>query len=350
MDREMNEVINSNEEYEKPFTERIKESASHLRPYLKILWAHRFKIMLINVIANLVILLYLLFLAKPYYKSTITILPDYGMKQGLGGLGGLASLAGVNVGEGPPTAIYEKILISESVLGSVIYTKYLTEEYRDSVNLIQYFDIELEKKFDPDVQERRQFLKAYDLFIKSIIQTDLDKTTGILDITITMPESRLSAEVANNVIESLDKYIQTTRKSNAIYRRLYLEKRNNQIEDSLRNAEEALKLFRFQNKIIGQSPELLLEDSRLQRKVELYQNISVQINQQLELARIEEIKDTPIVNLKEKAKEPVIKSGPQRIKLFIVFALIVGLFVGTFFAFRDQLKQYYNIIRTELTG
>lgn len=344
----MNIENSKQEEAKKPFAHRLREFMGDLRPYKERLWPHRYKILKINALANVIVLLYLLFLTHPYYKTTITILPEYGTKSSLGELGGLASLAGINLAEGASTLIYQNLLTSESVLGPVIYGNYLTKEYKDSVNLIQYFDIEVEKRDDPDVQKRRQFLKVYNLFRNAIIQTDLDRMTEILDITITMPESKLSAEVANNVVASLDQYVQTVRKSNAIDRRLYLERRNSQIEDSLRNYEEALKTFQIQNKIIEQSPELVLQQSRLMRNVELYQAINIQINQQLEIARIDEIKDNPIINLKEKAKDPVVRSGPPRRNYFIFLIILVGISVTSYFVYRDQLKEYINIVKTEL--
>jgi uncharacterized protein involved in exopolysaccharide biosynthesis len=344
----MNEGNSTQEAPQKDFADRLREFVDALRPYIKRLWPHRYKILKINLLADVIILLYLLFLTKPYYKTTITILPEYGTKASLGGLGGLASLAGINLAEGTSTVIYQNILSSESVLSPVVYAHYLTKEFKDSVNLIQYFEVEVEKRDEPDVQERRQFLKVYNLMKNAIIQTDLDRMTEILDITVTMPESKLSAEVANNIVESLDEYVQTVRKSNAIDRRLYLERRNSQIEDSLRNNEEALKTFQIQNKIIEQSPELVLQQSRLMRNVELYQATNIQINQQLEIARIDEIKDNPIINLKEKAKDPVVRSGPPRRNYFIFLIILVGISATSYFVYRDQLKEYFNIVKTEL--
>lgn len=339
--------FSSKGEPEKSSAEKLKKFMDDIRPYVEIVWGKRIKIIKVYAIVIVLILIYLLFIAKPYYTTTITILPDYSTASSLSGLGGLASLAGVKIGEGPPSEIYQNILASESVLGPVINAKYQTERYKDSVDLIRYFDIELENTYSPDVEKRRQFLKAYERFTKQIMKTDLDKLTDILDIIITMPESKLSADVANNVAESLDRYVQTQRKSNATDRRLYLEKRNTQVEDSLRASEDALTTFLDQNKVIMQSPQLLEGQSRLQRKVDLYQTIYLEINQQLELARIDEIKDNPIVNIKENVKEPVIKTGPHRVILFILFAFLAGIFVILFFVYQESMKRYLNLIRLE---
>ncbi len=57
--------------------------------------------------------------------------------------------------------------------------------------------------------------------------------TKILNVTVTMPEAQLSADVANKLVESLDLYIRTQRKSYATEQSFYLEKRTSQIKDSL---------------------------------------------------------------------------------------------------------------------
>ena len=87
-----------------------------------------------------------------------------------------------------------------------------------------------------------------------------------------MPEGQLSADVANKLAQSLDLYVRTQRKSYATEQSFYLEKRTSQIKDSLVIAEDKLKNFREQNRITAQSPNLLLEQGRLMRNVEILAN------------------------------------------------------------------------------
>ncbi len=148
-------------------------------------------------------------------------------------MSGIASLAGVSVGAGSPTEIYQALISSEAVLSPVIYAKYKTEEYPDSVNLIQYFEIEPKNSLSPDLQKRNMFLKEFKDLQKARLATDVDRMTKILTVTATMPEAQLSADVANNIAESLDNYIRTKRKSYASEQRLYIEKRLGQVKDSL---------------------------------------------------------------------------------------------------------------------
>ena len=330
---------NTNPEIEdnRSFEEKFKDFVEKIKPYKEKLWAVRKKFLLVNFIVLILALAYLLFLAKPYYESTVTILPEYGSKSNLlSQLSGLAELAGVKVGESAPTEIYQNLISSETVMRDVIYAKYKTEEFPDSVNLIHYFEIESSDK-DPVIQKREEFLKLYKNLVKSKISTDVDRMTKILNVTVTMPEAQLSADVVNNLVKSLDRYIRTQRKSNATEQSFYLEKRTKQIKDSLNIAENALKNFREQNRITSQSPNLLLEQARLARNVEILQTVYVELTKQLEIAKIDEIKDAPVLNVKEFAKDPVKKAGPKRAISLIVIMFFSVLITSVYFLYKDNL-------------
>ncbi|MBK9284676.1 MAG: hypothetical protein IPM51_10225 [Sphingobacteriaceae bacterium] len=320
----------------------FKNLIEKIRPYVKHLWEIRKKLFIVNGVVAVILLVYLYLIANPYFESTVTILPEYGSKSTtLSGLSQLASLAGVRVGEGAPTEIYQNIILSETVLGSVIYAKYRTEEFNQPVNLIQYF-----LKGDTiKYSERKNFLKIYEMLVKYKLRTNLERFTRILTLTVTMPESKLSAEVANKIAESLDLYVRTKRKTYASEQSFYLEKRTAQVKDSLSLAEEKLKSFREQNRVILQSPALLLQQGRLMRDLEILNAVYIELNKQLEIAKIDDIRETPIVNIKEWAEDPVIKTGPKRVNNFITIMFFSVLLSGLFYVFQPQLKHYYAMVK-----
>src|ERR1035438_2054315 len=325
--------------------EKIQNFIEKLRPYILKLWDKRKKLLIINGVVLIITLLYLLFIVKPYYESTVVILPEYGSKSNMfSQFSGLASLAGVNVGTGAPTEIYQNILESESVMAPVINGRYLTKEYSDSVNLIQYFEIDAKDK-NPEIQKRLRFLLVNKLLIKTLISTDLDRMTKILTIKVTMPEAQLSADVVNNLVESLDQYIRTKRKSYATEQRYYLEKKVEQIKDSLSICETKLRDFREENRMIVQSPNLLLQQGRLMRNIEIQQNVYIELTKQLELAKIDEIKDAPILNIKEIAQNPIIKAGPKRMNMLILILFFSVIASCSYFLFEDIIKKTYKYIR-----
>lgn len=318
---------------------KLIERLVKLKPYLIKIWNKKYSFILINLFLNLLFVLYLLFLVEPTFETNLTILPEYGSKSTyLSQLGELASLAGVKVGEAAPTEIYKNIIFSEVVLEQVVYAKYQTKKFPHKVNLIEYFKIKTDNSLPLKLQERYKFIKLYDFLIKKRIEANVERTTKILTLRVIMPESVLASEVANNIVESLDNYIKTKRKSYAFYQRDYLEKRISQVRDSLNNAEDRLRLFREKNRIVINSPTLILEQGRLVRSAEILQTVYIELNKQFELAKIDEIKNTPVINLKESAKEPLIKTGPQRVMLAIFFGLIILILTSIYYIFQESIK------------
>ncbi len=198
---------------------------------------------LFNGIVMVLALLILLFVVKPYYTSTITILPEFGRKTTFSNLSDLAAMAGISVGESAGTDIYQDLIYSESVLQKVIYTKYTTEEFDKAVNLIEFFDYEVDEDDPEDIGERRVFLEVFKNLTKKRITSSLDRKTRILTVNVTMPESKLSSEVANNILTQLDDYLRTKTKTYAKEQRFYIEKRVKEVRDSLTIAENSLKII-----------------------------------------------------------------------------------------------------------
>ena len=224
-------------------------------------------------------------------------------------------------------------------MSPVIYAKYKTEKFLDSVNLIQYFKIKPNKSLPANLQKRQEFLTSYKA-LNANISTDIDRMTKILTMTVKMPEPELSANIVNNIAESLDNYIRTKRKSYASEQRDYIEKRLFQVKDSLTIAENTLKDFSEQNRMVMQSPELMLQQARLARKVQIIGAVFIELSKQLEIAKIDEVKNTPVLNIKELAKDPILKAGPKRLNSLILIIFLSAIFSIAYFISKDALKKY----------
>ena len=328
------------------FEMKLQETVEKVRPFLRNILALRKRYLIINGIVLALTLAYLIFLSEPFYDSTVIILPDYGGAKDamLGSLGGLASLAGVSVGQVSPNEIYQNLISSEAVLAPVIYAKYKTEKYTDSVDLIQYLKVKPDKSIPAALQKRAMFISLYKEMIKGRIVADVDKMTRILTITVEMPEARLSAEVVNNITQSIDNYVRTKRKSFASEQRQYIEKRLMEVKDSLSNAENKLMYFKEQNRMTMQSPALMLQQGRLVRTTEIMNAVYIELSKQLELARIAEVKDTPILNVKEFAQNPVIKKGPSRLSFLVIIMFLTVSFSSIYYGFRSNIKKFTQIL------
>lgn len=331
---------------EKSLKESAEDFIVKIKPLIKRLWEKKKVFITFNSVVLVLTVLYLLFLVQPYYQSSITILPEYGnTSSSMSRLAGLASMAGINVGETSPVQVYEHLTKSESVLEPVIYKKYKTEEFDQPVNLIEYFEIEVDEDLDPDLQKRAMMIELYVSLSEEVISTEIDRTTEILTITVELPEKRLAADVANTIAKSLNNYVVTQRKSFASEQRDYLRKRIVEIEDSLRLAEDKLKNFKEENRVITQSPQLQLQLARLTRNVEITNQIYLELKTQIELVKLDEVKDTPVINVKESAGIPIEKAGPNKKLNLIVIMFFSVLFSFLYIILKPDLIDLYNKVK-----
>ena len=336
-----------------PWDKRLQNHLNFLMPYALRVWEKRKNWLIANAIGAVVIILGLLLFAKPYYDVSVVILPDYGGKLGsaaaAGALSGLASsISGISL-KADPNEIYQNIVMSESVLAPVIQKKYLTEKFKDSVNLIQYFEIDPDDELQSPLRERKQLLKTIDIFLKGRLKTDVDFTTKILTVTVRMRESMLAADVVNNIVESLDLYVRTQRRSNAFYQREYLEKRIKEVADSLAYFEESLRRNKEQNLSSNATPRLALEAARLSRTVDLYQSNYSMLEQQLELVKLDEIKDAPVLNVQEYVGDPIIKTGPSRLKWLVVLMVLYNIVMTGILVFSPEIQKGWAIIKDSIS-
>jgi uncharacterized protein involved in exopolysaccharide biosynthesis len=337
----------TSEDLQKSFFDVLTDFIIKIKPHIALLWSKRKQLVLVNGGVGVITVLLLYFYIKPYYQSTVTILPDFGNKSSdmLGQFSGLAAMAGVNVGGDVSTQIYQNLIMSETVLSEVIYRKYETKEYDKPVDLIEYFNIKPDKSLPDTLQKRKMFLLMYEALAKGRIFLTYEIKTKILTVMVDMPEAKLSSDVVNAVVASLDQYVRTQKRSFATEQRKYLVSRVQQIKDTLTLCEDALKSFREKNRQVTQSPELLLEQNRLMRNVEIQQTIFIELTKQLELVKLAEVKDVPVVNVREYAKDPVVKTGPKRVMtlaeiLFFSFVCSAGWILG-----REHVYMFIKKIR-----
>jgi uncharacterized protein involved in exopolysaccharide biosynthesis len=251
-------------------------------------------------------------------------------------------MAGVNVGaEGSLIKLYPTIIKSEAVLKDVIYAKYKTEEHRDSVNLIQYWELK-EKKPGGAYEDALTALR-------NGLDVSMDLKTSILTMSLETKEPRLSADIVNNVLDGLDKFILTKRTTSASEQRKFIEGRLVEVKKDLTNSEDALKDFRERNSQV-RSPQLLLEQGRLERDLQINNTLFIELKKQYELAKIEEVKNMPVINVLDRARAAVYKDRPRRSVIVIVTFMLVIAGVVTYLIVqkyhRTDILQWIQKVKT----
>ena len=302
---------------------------------VKTLWNGKKFILIFTSAITILSIIYSLSLPN-YYKSSTVLLPESSNK-GASGLSGLAALAGINVGGGESSiALYPTIIKSETILKNIIYKKYQTEEFSNPVNLIEYWEIE-------DTNRAKQ----YEIALKTL-KTELEiswdnKLGGITTISISTKEANLSAEIVNQIVLELDDFLRTKKTTNAGNQREFIETRLEEVKRDLTSSENRLKEFRERNRQVF-APQLLLEQERLLRDITINGTLYSELRKQYELAKIEEIKNIPVLNVMDPARPNAMKDKPKR-STIVLGTFIISLLgaVGFVFAkniFGDKFKDF----------
>jgi len=221
---------------------------------------------------------------------------------------GLAAQLGVTVpgtSIGDPVKFYAEVAKSRDVLREVALTEYRFASAaggEDSVrgNLLALFRIRGKTQEDAMRRVLNRLAKQVD------VTTNRD--AGLVRVRVVTPWSELSVLINRRILGLIDTANLVRRQSQAGAERRFIETRLTAAQAELESAERDQERFLAQNRQYQSSPQLLLEFNRLQRRVDLRQQVYATLAQGYEQARIDEVRDTPqltIIDRPEGSARPV---------------------------------------------
>jgi len=289
-------------------------------------------ILLVPFITVFLTFTYVQFIQQPKYQSWATVLLPENKAGSLGAIAGFASQFGVNVPTDASADLSSPSLFPE-LLGSRIFAekildkKFYTEEFGKELSLLAI----LTHGDEPPKVEKNTLVTQALASLKGILKFEQDSPSTFSVITVTVTEPLFAKNLADVVLaelESLNRYFksQTVNEKTA-----FIDQRITSVEGDLETSEQALKAFNEQNRQIS-SPALQLEQERLARDVEIQKGIYLTLKQQLELAKIEEVQETSVVQILDR---PQIALGPsnKRLKLMVFLAGVLGIGLGIILGF-----------------
>ena len=242
------------------------------------------------------------------------------------------------------------IIESRRLKKNIVNKLWNSQSYKTKINLISYWEIDEDKiniisklinsffKNDTINVKDKHIEKAIEKLEERIIFEELD--SGLLQVKVLMEEPQLAADIANYIALFVENYISTDITLKSTKYREFIEDRKEIAKKDLSSSEEKLTLFRKNNPIALDTPDLQLTRLRLIRDLEVNQEMYMTILTQYEIAKMDESKDKPIINILDVADPAVEKHSPKRLKLFVVSTLL-GLIIGLLYIYT---KNIYNNI------
>jgi uncharacterized protein involved in exopolysaccharide biosynthesis len=261
----------------------------------------------------------------PFYVATATIYPAAsGSPLGSFGFAGIASLVGnlgMPQGGGSQFPIYESVIHSRELLEQLLPTP--VPAGGSQRPLLDHLEID-----EPDPALRA--IIAIEV-VRENLSYETDKKTGIVAIGYRDRDPSVAAAVANRVLELLNHFDISTSTGQASERRKFVEARLEDAKAGLLQAEARLARFSEENLRIGNAPDLLLAQARLQREVAIEQEVYLALRKEAEMARIDEQRSIPVVNVLDHAVAPPLPAGPSLVRNTALGGIVGVLLTATMF-------------------
>lgn len=284
----------------------IAEDEINLLDLLIVLAKHKKMILSVTFAAALIAVGITLLMAK-IYTGTAKILPPQQNQSSasalLGQLGGLAGLAGGAMNIKNPADMYIAMLKSRTLNEKIVRRFDLQQVYQAKTLTDTLTALEGSSTFSAGKD-------------------------GVISVEVSDLEPKRAADMANAFIEELAKLMQNFALTDASQKRVFFEQQMKQAKDKLTDAEIHL----------DKTPNTSLQYLDAVRDLKYQEAIWEILAKQFEVAKLDEAKDFPLIQVLDKAIPPEKKSKPKR-SLIVILATLVAFFLAVIWAFVREAMQ-----------
>tara|TARA_B110000003_G_scaffold9763_1_gene10055 strand:- start:603 stop:1679 length:1077 start_codon:yes stop_codon:yes gene_type:complete len=321
---------------------------------LKKIYLEKKFILKISILASLFGVVYALFQPNEFTSST-TFIPQLssGVKTGGSSLSGLASLAGINMGnmesssEFPPSlypqvvngAPFKLDLLSNKIKLNnelVLVKDYLEKNIRINIfRIIKKYTIGLPSLIWSSFTNKDEIKPLNDSEIYSISQEDKDlfewlntslslsinEKEGFISISYTDTNKNVAAQITQISQKLLQEKIIEFKNKSSKEMLDFATKQYSDKKESYEKLQDERAVFVDKNINISSS---LFQNklSRLESEVNISESIVQQLASQVEQAKLQVNKDTPVFTTIKPVTIPFERSGPKRSLIVIIFAFL----------------------------
>ena len=326
----------------------------------KTLWGGRKTILISLTICTILGLAIALLTPKQYTVTTVMVPQASTDKKS--GLSSLASMAGIDLGSAQTGEVspllYPKIVSSNPFMLELMNTPVHFSEVDTLVSVFTYYTevakpgiIGSIKKYTlglpgvilsairkpkeeltiPGEDSNKPLYLTKDQYElkKSLVEKinlQVDKKEGYLTLTVTMPEALAAAEVAQKAQALLQAYITRFKVEKSQAELDFIQERYNEARGIATREQYSVAADqdKFKN-LVSQVPQV--STSRKQMDYTISNSVFQELAKQLEQAKIQVAKDTPVFTIVEPVTIPTEDAGPSGLKTLIIW-IFLGMMIG----------------------
>lgn len=307
------------------------------------------------------------------YTASSMFVPQMSEGQTNPSLGGLASLAGINLSAilGSNTQEISPSLypqIAESVpyrLALLDATLEPNTSFRDYflaqsdgtsiLSLLKKYTLGLpglllnkqdNKNVNSDnslFQITKQDKELFD-FLSQVISIDVDDQEGLVSISVELADPRAAAQLAQTATDLLQRNIISFKSLNARNNLDFIKRQYESKRKEFEEIQDSIAIFKDQNLNITST---LYQNQliRLESQFTVTSSVFKELAGQVEQAKIQVNKDTPIFTIIEPVSVPLERSKPKRTLIVIIWTFLGGVFSITWVLVKLPIQQIIKEIR-----
>lgn len=296
------------------------------------------------------------------YTVSVTLSPE--VSGGNSGSSGLASMAasflGANVGSTSPDALNATlapdIVASTPFLLELLDARVVSQNQKIDTTLTAYLDEQkspwwsyimavpgmaiggIRSLFNKEEEASKDSIQSGTIQLneedaaklgglKKAILAEPDKKSGIITLTVTLQDPKITATMADTVVSKLQQYIIAYRTRKAKEDCEYLEKLYKERQQEYYDTQRQYAHYVDANSnMVYQST--MAERERLQNDMSLAYQVYSQVAQQLQVARAKVQEEKPVFAVVEPAVVPLYPSGTSKKVIVIGFVFLAVVFTG----------------------
>jgi uncharacterized protein involved in exopolysaccharide biosynthesis len=229
-------------------------------------------------------------LSKPQYSATAAFAPQNN-DASRSGVSAFAGQFGLSLPGSiqSQSQLYAELLRSRAILDPIVRDTFTVTEIGRRGTLVQI------ARITGDSPEKIAERGAE--WLVNATRTSVDAQTSTLSLRVSTEYRSLSLALVQDLLRRVNEFNVKTRQSQATAERIFVEQRLALARDNLVVAEARLKSFLESNRQLGNSPELVFARDRLQRELDMRQQLANALAQSYEDASIREVRDTPVITI-----------------------------------------------------
>ena len=330
----------------------------------KTFWKGRWTVIVTLLLGGVIGVFVAMTTPNEYTATTIMVPQTSGKSSSMGSLGGLAALAGIDLNSASQSGdmspiLYPKILSSIPFKLELMNTPVQFKDFEKPISLFDYiaknkktstlgtlkkYTIGLPgvialaikgEKPKPELPKRvrnQPIMLTEDQYrvskaLDNIISLEVDAKQGYLTLTVVMPEALVAAQLAQKAQELLQQNITDFKIQKAKEDLEFIQGRYNEAQAKANGYQINIAQKTDQYKDLTSAvPQV--QATRVQTKYGIASTVYQELAKQLEQAKIQVKKDTPVFTIVEPVSVPLEKSKPNRLLILLIWIFVGGI-IGT---------------------